>query len=192
MNKTRSSDTRSLDARAIDAGKVSEMDDEQTPSPVPTSPVPSSIVPSSTVPVPMKPIPVVPGSLTRKLAIAVPAVVIGSAFLLAVCLQFSGHPEWWAGYWPATVIAVLGGIVSIVLLSRAAGQPVDAAISVVLMAAGARIAISVIGVIVAVQTLQKPLISTTMLACVYYVVTLIVESVMLSNAARDAIAPPAT
>lgn len=158
---------------------ISEMD-EQTPSPTP----------AESEPAPKKPIPVVPTSLSATLVRLVPAVVIGSALLLAGVLQFAGQPEWWAGYWPATIIAILCGIVSIVLLSRAAGQPVDAAIAVVMMAAGARIAISVIGVVIAAQTLHKPLTSTALLTCGYYVVTLIVESVVLSNAVRDAIAPP--
>jgi hypothetical protein len=142
--------------------------------------------PASTPAKPLPPIPVVPASLTRTLTWAVPAAVIGSAVAVAIALLIKGNADWWAGYWPATGIAILGGIAAIAILSRAAGRPVDVAISVVMIAAGVRIGISAVGAAVAIKAFEAPMTPTALLVCGYYVATLVAETVIVSQAVQSA------
>ena len=154
--------------------------------------MPSSAAPSSTSttkPTSLPPIPIVPNSLKRSLLTVVPAVVIGSAVLVAIALVITRRGDWWPGYLPATIVSVLGGIAAIAVLSRAAGRPVDVSMTCVMAAAGIRIAISVIGVAIAVKVFETPQTPTATLACGYYVATLLAESVVLSRAVQSATPP---
>lgn len=144
--------------------------------------------PSSTPPEPPKPkpLPIVPASLLGTLLRVVPAVVIGAALVVAIALAVVGRVDWWAGYIPATVIAVIGGIAAIVVLSRAAGRPIDVAVTVIMAAAAVRIGVSAVGAIIAITALGSPMVPTALLVCGYYVVTLVAESVVFSRAVQAA------
>ncbi|HEX8341339.1 MAG TPA: hypothetical protein VF624_10565 [Tepidisphaeraceae bacterium] len=145
--------------------------------------------------VPTAPTPIVEPAAARALPLAVLGTFAATAAALSGIVALSGKPGWWPALAAATAVAFAGAIASVAVLRRAAGKRVDEAVTLAMAASLVRIAVSAVGVLVAVKTLGPVAEATGFMICGYYAVTLAAETVLLSRAAgghESPLAPAAT
>lgn len=130
------------------------------------------------------PVPVVSTTLPRMLA---KYVVTANLFFIAIAaLVILGlhRSEYWLALEASILVAATSVIASVTILGKAAGKSVDWLVTFVMGAAVIRVGVSLIGLIAAILVFGSPAMSTVILVCSYFFVTLVVETSLLARSLR--------
>ncbi len=132
--------------------------------------------------------PTVSPQLIRQLPVAIVVTLLVVAAVFAAVVLLAHRSDWWPAYGFATAAGLICAIVSGMIILSSAGKPADYVVTMMMLLAGVRVGISVIGLIVGVKVLALPPVITAMMICGYYAAMLIVESLLV----RRALNGPAT
>jgi hypothetical protein len=128
--------------------------------------------------------PTVSPALLRSLPPVVLGSVVAVAIVSAAVILAMHRPEWWSAFWVGTGVAVLGAITSVLIILRSAGKPADFVITMVMLLSAVRLGVSLVGLMVGVLALKAAPVPTAVIICSYYVVTLFVESFLVSRSLK--------
>ena len=142
--------------------------------------------PNAAQPAANAPVPVIPAATLRTLAVGVTWANVAVAVVATAVVALAKQADWWTPLAASVVVAAIGAIASIAVLSMAAGRTVDWLITFVMGVAGVRMFVSLIGLVVAVMGLHAQPELTALLICCFYAVTLIVETGLLARSAGAA------
>ena len=113
-------------------------------------------------------------------------LVLGSTFgvalLIAGIIVLARTPEWWTSFIAASMVALLNAAASMAVLRRANGRTIEQGVGIVYLVAGARLAVSLVGCLIAVKVGHYSPQATGLMIVSYYVAMLIAESIVLARA----------
>lgn len=136
-------------------------------------------------------LPTLSAEVPRVLATGVVVANAVAVVLAAIVIVVTKHADWWPAFTAAVVIAVLCAIGSVLVLSKAAGRSMDWLVTFVMGTSAVRMAVSLIGLIVAVKAFGTPPEATGFMICGFFAVTLVVETSLLNRVLRKATAAAA-
>jgi hypothetical protein len=128
--------------------------------------------------------------LIRQLPISVVVTLVVVAMISLVIVLLSGRADWWPALLGASVVATICAAASVVIILSSSGKPADYVITMIMLLAGVRTGISLIGLIVGVKALHLPAEALALMICGYYTAMLLVETLLVRRALTDA--PDAT
>jgi len=133
--------------------------------------------------------PTVSGRLIRQLPVGVLVTNSVVALIAALVVLIAGRPDWWPAFATACGVAVVNAVLSLWIIAGAAGKSADHVVTMVMLLAGVRIGVSILGLITAVLALSLNPEATAVMICGFYAATLIVESALVHRALKAEPAP---
>lgn len=124
--------------------------------------------------------------LIRQLPIAVVTTLIVVAMVCAAVVLVSARADWWSPMLVASGVATMGAVASVVIILSSSGKPADYVITMVMLLAGVRTGISLIGLIVGIKALHLPAEALALMICGYYAAMLLVETWLVRRALTGA------
>ena len=144
---------------------------------------PNTVIPYAAEPIaPSALTPLVPRAVVRRLIVGVIWANVALALIATGVVVIAGRADWWSPLAASVVIAAMCAIASVLILSSAAGRTVDWLVTFVMATAGVRVFVSLMGLIVAVKAFHTPDELTGLGVVCFYVVTLVVETTLLTRA----------
>ncbi|MGC4032271.1 MAG: hypothetical protein QM754_11175 [Tepidisphaeraceae bacterium] len=141
---------------------------------------------------PLPPSPVVSRASLNLLPMAAMGSTVAAGVLIAAVVVLANQPAWWAGFLPATIVALLCAAASAVVLRFAADKPLEKAVAVCMGALGVRLLLCLALCLVAVKVGQYPPKVTGLMIVGYYFAMLAAESAALAMAVNRATVPGQT
>lgn len=126
--------------------------------------------------------PLTPRAVVRRLVVGVVWANVIAAFVATAVVAVTRRADWWSPLAASIVVAAICAVASVAILSAAAGRTVDWLVTFVMATAAARLFVSLIGLIVSVKAFHTPDEATGLLVICFYVVTLVVETTLLTRA----------
>ncbi len=114
------------------------------------------------------------------------------AAIIAMVVLFAGHPGWWSAFAGALVVAAVNAVLSLWIILHSAGKPADHVVTMVMLLAGVRTGISVVGLLLAIKVFSLTPNATAVMICGFYAATLVVESTLVHRALKGDPTPTQT
>ncbi|MCC6579610.1 MAG: hypothetical protein IT440_04155 [Phycisphaeraceae bacterium] len=116
-----------------------------------------------------------------KLPLSVLGALAIAGGLIAATLAIWNRPDPWAGFWPATLVSLVAGLLSTLPLLLGSRLGLMGAVGGYFTAGAVRAVVSIGGCLALVAWWRAPLAPTLLIMCAYYAAVLAAETILMAK-----------